>query len=290
VNTAERIERKIGFQSLFDFNDAVEAIEFAAQAGFRAVELNLCNPYYLNQLRSSRERKRIVAASRRNRVAVLGHGIDSVNFIRPDWQHCKANLAFFKRIATDATRAELEVLTFHLGVDMYFGYSANRKHTYEVYPELFAENLRRVLAELREFSRDKVLLGVENVGGFRYPWVFPIVHKALGGRLGLTMDVGHISVYKGKVKEVEEDFFKQHRRFIRSSHLHDNDGKWDMHDVIGNGKIDFLPYLRMLAAQNAWCIFEVRPRESAVECLRRFREHLAPRLQDSTTKARRKPW
>jgi len=104
------------------------------------------------------------------------------------------------------------------------------------------------------------------------------MHRILGGNLCLTMDVGHINVYKGRVKEAEEDFFKNHRRLIRSSHLHDNDGKWDMHDIIGNGSINFIPYLRMLAKQNAWCIFEVRPKESAVECLRRFRETLAPQL------------
>ena len=160
---------------------------------------------------------------------------------------------------------------------MFYGYSAGKKYTYEIYPELFADNLTRALRELKEFARGQVSLGVENVGGFRYPWVFPILHKVLGGKLCLTMDVGHINVYKGRVKEVEEDFFKAHRRLIRSSHLHDNDGKWDMHDIIGNGSINFIPYLRLLAEQNAWCIFEVRPRESAVECLTRFRERIAPR-------------
>jgi hypothetical protein len=34
----------------------------------------------------------------------------------------------------------------------------------------------------------------------------------------------------------------------------------------------------MLAEQDAWCVFEVRPRESAVECLKRFRERIAPQL------------
>jgi sugar phosphate isomerase/epimerase len=278
MTTRERIERKLGFQSLFDFRDAVEAIDFAAGAGFKAVELNLGNPDYLNQLRSSRERARIRRAAKRRDVAVLVHSVDGLNFFRADWQHAKMNLAMLKKLITCATQAEIVHFTFHLGADMFYGYSAGKKYTYEIYPELFADNLRRVLLDLKEFCRDKVTLGVENVGGFRYPWVFPILHKVLGGKLCLTMDVGHINVYKGRVKEVEEDFFKAHRRLIRSSHLHDNDGKWDMHDIIGNGSINFLPYLKLLAEQNAWCIFEVRPKESAVESLRRFREVIAPRL------------
>jgi sugar phosphate isomerase/epimerase len=278
MTTSERIERKLGLQSLFDFRDAVEAIDFAAGNGFKAVELNLGNPCYLNQLRSSRERARIRAAAKRSKVAVLVHSVDGLNLLRADWQHAKMNLAMLKKIISCATRAGTRHFTFHLGADMFYGYSAGRKYTYEIYPELFADNLRRALLELKEFARGQVTLGVENVGGFRYPWVFPILRDVLGGQLCLTMDVGHINVYKGRVKEVEEDFFREHRRLIRSSHLHDNDGKWDMHDIIGNGVINFIPYLRMLAEQNAWCIFEVRPKESAVESLRRFHEVLAPQL------------
>jgi sugar phosphate isomerase/epimerase len=274
----ERIERKLGFQTLFDFRDAVEAIDFAADNGFKAIELNLGNPYYLNQLRSARERARIRAAARRRRTDVLVHSVDGLNFLRVDWQHAQMNLNMLKKLIRCATEAEVRHFTFHLGVDMFYGYSAGKKYTYEIYPELFADNLRRVLLELRVFARDQVVLGVENVGGFRYPWVFPLLHKVLGGRLCLTMDVGHINVYKGRVKEAEEDFFKDHRRLIRSSHLHDNDGKWDMHDVIGNGSINFVPYLRMLAEQNAYCIFEVRPKESAVESLHRYRDVIAPQL------------
>lgn len=278
MTTRERIERKLGFQSLFDFRDAAEAIDFAAGAGFKAVELNLGNPYYLNQLRSSRERARIRRAARRRDVAVLVHSVDGLSFLRADWQHAKMNLAMLKKLITCATQAEIVHFTFHLGSDMFYGYSAGKKYTYEIYPTLFADNLNRALLELKEFGRDKVTLGVENVGGFRYPWVFPILHRVLGGRLGLTMDVGHINVCQGRAKEVEDDFFQAHRRLVRSSHLHDNDGNWDMHDIIGNGKVNFIPYLKLLAEQNAWCIFEVRPKESAVESLRRFREVLAPRL------------
>jgi sugar phosphate isomerase/epimerase len=274
----ERIERKLGYQSLFDFNDAVKAIDFAADNGFKAVEFNLGNPDYLNQLRRARERARIRAAAKHRQVAVLVHSVDGLNLFRADWQQAKMNLGMLKRIIRCATLAGAQHFTFHLGVDMFYGYSAGRKYTYEIYPKLFADNLTRALRELRVFARNTVTLGIENVGGFRYPWVFPILHRILGGNLCLTMDVGHINVYKGRVKEAEEDFFKVHRRFIRSSHLHDNDGKWDMHDIIGNGSIDFLPYFRMLAEQDAWCVFEVRPRESAVECLKRFRERIAPQL------------
>jgi sugar phosphate isomerase/epimerase len=188
------------------------------------------------------------------------------------------NLDFLKRIIKDVQLADVRHLTFHLGSDMAYGYVGGKKYTWEVYPELFAANLRRVLQELRSFARGPMTLGVENVGGFRYPWVFPILHENLGGQLRLTMDVGHINVFKGRVKRTEIAFFKDHARLIRSSHIHDNDGTGDQHEIIGNGNIDFLPYFRMVAEQNAYCIFEVRPREAALESLRRYQKKLAPKL------------
>ena len=244
----QRIERKLGFQSLFDFREVTEAVDFAADHDFRALELNLGNPYYLNQLRSSSARARIRASLKRRRIALLCHSVDSLNYFLSDWKHVKMNLDFMRRIITCAGAAGVSHYTFHLGMDMRYGYSGDRKYTWEVYPDIYAANLRRVLETLRGSWHGPMTLGVENVGGFRFPWVFPLLDELLGGKLGLTMDIGHINVQQGKAREVEFEFFRSHARLIRSAHIHDNDGKWDQHAVIGKGTIDFLPYLRLLAA------------------------------------------
>jgi sugar phosphate isomerase/epimerase len=278
VTTAERIERRLGFQSLFDFTDVTQAIDFAARHDFKALEINLGNPYYLNQLRSTSGRAKIRHSAKRRKIDLLCHSVDGLNYFLPDWQHVKANLAFMLKIVRCAGEAGAHHYTFHLGMDMRYGYSGDRKYTYEFYPDIFAANLRGVLQGLKDAYHGRMTLGIENVGGFRFDWVFPILHEEIGGRLCLTMDVGHINVYKGKVKEAEFNFFRDHARLIRSSHLHDNNAEWDQHDVIGRGTVDFLPYFRMLAEQNAYCIFEVRPKESALECLKRFRADLAPKL------------
>ena len=69
---------------------------------------------------------------------------------------------------------------------------------------------------------------------------------------------------------------------MKSSHIHDNDGTGDQHGVIGDGKIDFLPYFKLLGERNSYCIFEVRPKEAAIENLKQFRNEIAPRLQGRT--------
>jgi sugar phosphate isomerase/epimerase len=283
MTLAQRIERKLGFQSLFDFEDAVEAVEFAADNGFRSLELNLGNRSYLDQLHRPRERARIQAAAERMGIDLLVHSVDGLGFFKSDWRYCRANLDLLKQLINDAARTGVKHFTFHLGSDMAFGYVGGKKYTWEIYPEAFAANLRRVLEELRSLAKGPMTLGVENVGGFRYPWVFPIMHEILGGYLRLTMDVGHINVFKGRVKRAELAFFKDHARLIRGSHVHDNDSKGDQHEIIGNGHIDFLPYFRMLGELNAYCIFEVRPKEAAMECRRRFRTQFIPRLNHRPT-------
>jgi sugar phosphate isomerase/epimerase len=281
MNTLRRIERKLGFQSLADFNDITDALDYAAAQGFRALELNLGNPFYLNQLRSKTQQARIRTRSRKLKIPLLVHSVDGLNYFLSDWKHVRMNLSFMKRIIDCAAHAGAVHYTFHLGMDMRYSFmNAERKYTWELYPEPFERNLRRVLVDLREYARrlDGMTLGVENVGGFRFAWVFPILDELLGGRLCLTMDIGHINVYKGKVLEAENGFFFDHPRLVKSAHIHDNDGKLDQHSIIGEGTIDFLPYFKLLGAQNAYCIFEVRPKEAAVECLKRFREKIAPRL------------
>jgi sugar phosphate isomerase/epimerase len=52
--------------------------------------------------------------------------------------------------------------------------------------------------------------------------------------------------------------------------MHDNNGEWDQHNIIGEGNIDFKPYFELLADSDNYYIFEVRPKESAMECVNRF--------------------
>jgi sugar phosphate isomerase/epimerase len=55
-------------------------------------------------------------------------------------------------------------------------------------------------------------------------------------------------------------------------------GLRDEHSALGKGRIDFVPFFRMLARTDAMLIFEVRPKESALRCRDYFEKEIAPDL------------
>jgi sugar phosphate isomerase/epimerase len=73
-------------------------------------------------------------------------------------------------------------------------------------------------------------------------------------------------------------FFRRFRKLILHSHLHDNNGVRDEHQVLGRGRIRFLPMFRFLADTPSLLVFEVRPKEGALQCLEFFERRVAPRL------------
>ena len=67
---SERTRQRLGLQILFDFNDIIDAVRFASEHGLRVLELNLGNINFARQMTSSRERQRIRAEARRQKVTL----------------------------------------------------------------------------------------------------------------------------------------------------------------------------------------------------------------------------
>jgi sugar phosphate isomerase/epimerase len=280
VKLLDKLRSKIGLQILFDFPDITDAIKFAKNNGFNNLELNLNNINFYQQLNNPKERKRIRASAEENSVKLLFHSPEGLSFFVPDEKIRAATLDSLKRIIDWATEIKVERVTIHLGTDLFFGTTGKRVPTYEVYPDYFKNSITDVLINLKKLAKDKTYACIENVGGFRYPFVMEIIDKTLGENLALTMDIGHIHRFQGETREKEIKFFKDHIKFIKNCHIHDNNSEWDQHNIIGEGKIDFIPYFQMLADTDSYLIFEVRPKESAVECLKRFNEIIVPKLAD----------
>jgi sugar phosphate isomerase/epimerase len=278
MNLVEKLRPRIGLQILFDFKDVVEAIAFAKANGFNVLELNLNNISFLQQLHSSEQRKRIRQVAQKNHITLLIHSPEGLSFFIPDEKVRNIVLDALKQIIDWSKELNVARVTFHLGTDLFFGMSGKKIATYEVFPDYFHKSIAEVLAEIKSFTANKTYACVENVGGFRYPFVLEILDKVLGGRLALTMDIGHIYRFQGEAREKEIAFFKNHLQFIKNCHVHDNNSEWDQHNVIGEGKIDFVPYFQMLADTESYLIFEVRPKESALVCLDRFNSIIAPKL------------
>lgn len=282
MNLLEKLQPRIGLQILFDFADITEAIAFAKEQEFKTLELNLNNIRFHQQLAKQNERRRVRQSAESYKINLLLHSPEGISFFIPDDQMITCALNSFKRIIDWASEIRAQRITFHLGSDLFFGVTGKKVATYEIYPDYFKQQITKVLTEIKNYAKDEIYVCAENVGGFRYSFVSEILHKLLGGKLALTMDIGHINRLSGEARTNEIKFFQEHKNFIKNCHIHDNNSEWDEHNVIGEGKIDFIPYLKMLADTDSYLIFEVRPKESAVECKRRFDNLITANLANTS--------
>lgn len=266
----EKIKNHLGIQILFDFDNVIDALNFGLDNKIKVLELNLNNINFNRQIANCKARKEIANYLKKHKIALQFHAIEGLSFFIPD----KDIQQFTIKTLIDTMNYSSEIgakrITFHLGTDMSFGSTAKKLRTYEVYPDYFYNLIQNALSILKKNIPKNVFLCLENVGGFRYPFVLDMIPKFLGNRMSLTLDIGHINRFQGEEKKREYNFFYDHRRFIKNVHIHDNNGEWDEHNIIGEGNIDFKPYFEFLKDSDTNYIFEVRPKESAMECIKRF--------------------
>jgi sugar phosphate isomerase/epimerase len=278
VHAADAIRSRLGLQILFDFSDIVAAIEFAAANAFPVLELNLGNRHFAAQLENSHERARIRAAARRHKLTLAVHAIEGPSFFVPSRRVVDAGVTETKLLLNHCRDAGIAKVIKHLGFEMHYGQGAGYVYPHDFYPDFYRELVRDALAELKNHARGRARLCIENVGGFRYPFVREMLDRMLGGWLGLCYDIGHTNILKPEEKRAETEFFQRHRRHICHCHVHDNNGVRDEHLAPGKGRIDFVPPLLMLAGTGATLTFEVRPKEAALEARELFDRTIAPRL------------
>lgn len=278
MHAADAIRSRLGLQILFDYDDIVAAIEFAAANSFPVLELNLGNRDFAAQLERARERARIRAAAKKHRLTLAVHAIEGPSFFVPSRRVVAAGVAETRRLLDQCRDAGIAKAIMHLGFEMHYGQGAGYVYPHDFFPDFYRGLVRDALAELKSYARGRARLCIENVGGFRYPFVRALLDRMLGGGLGLCYDLGHTNILKPEEKRAEREFFERHLRHICHCHVHDNNGVRDEHLAPGKGRIDFVSPLRMLARTGATLTFEVRPKEAALEARDFFNRAIAPRL------------
>lgn len=269
---------RLGLQVLFDFNNITDAIEFAAGSGFRVLEINLGNLRFGRQLRSARERVKIRQAARRHRVRLAVHALEGPSFFIPSRRVVRCAVAEIRELLGLAHEAGIAQVVMHLGFEMHYAVRDGVAYLHDAFPDQFERQVADALAELRECARGQARLCIENVGGFRFDFVRALLTRLLNRDLGLCWDVGHTAILPREKRDAELAFFERHRRRIYHAHLHDNCGERDEHLAVGRGTIDFVPACRILAEVGADMVFEVRPREAALQSLEYFRRRVEPKL------------
>lgn len=274
-----KVQRHLGLQVLFDFSNITDAIAFARANGFGVLELNLGNINFTRQLASARGRALVRAAAKREGITLALHAVDGPSFFIPSERVRKCAVRELKLELDWAESIGARDVVAHLGADMDYSMDGAKRGLHEEFPEYYRAVLTDSLAELKEHARNRARLCIENVTGFRYPSTMATLARLLGGNLGLCLDVGHVNVLPPDKRRRELAFFRRYRRHIFHSHIHDNSGLRDEHLVPGQGRIDFVPFFRLLAGTDVLIVFEVRPKESAVASRDYFERVIAPRLR-----------
>lgn len=87
---------------------------------------------------------------------------------------------------------------------------------------------------------------------YSYPTEMLVLAKRLDG-LGITFDVGHAYLGKGKAGKPEQKIASEIKlvgKYLTHVHIHDNHGQRDDHLPPGKGDIDFRPIIRALKEIN----------------------------------------
>jgi len=269
------ISKRLGYQALFDAEDIEDALDFAQKNGFGAVELNMNGLNFLPENYMGEDRRRVRKIAEKMGISMLLHAPEGLNLLNVQDGVRMAVIERIKEIIDFARDLSASCVTFHLGMMSALSVEGKMVPLHRIYPELYKEVIRSSLTELGEYSKGKTSICLENTEVTNSRIVREVLVELLGhSNLFLTWDIGHTHQYGARVRQWEEEFFLDYRGKVKNAHIHDNNGKWDEHNVIGEGTLDLGHYLPVLVDLNSHLIFEVRPRERAVTCLARFMEQM----------------
>jgi sugar phosphate isomerase/epimerase len=137
-------------------------------------------------------------------------------------------------------------------------------HAWDQEKEAADRQFQRSLHDLEEVADDLALtFWFENMADMNY------FHRRIPDDLdllsdtGFTLDTGHANLNHCLPGFLETNFSHMH--------IHDNDGRRDTHDAIGEGNIDFCPVIAALRRTGATAVLEVKDFEGVL----RSREVLA---------------
>jgi len=228
-----------------------EAFEFAARNNFTHVELLMDHPYYSLENLSYAE---VLELKGSYDVEVLLHApATSTNFISVSKIMRKASYAELERTMKFAEKCDAKLVTVHIGWNP--GFITARGFVFQ--PELYAKHNYEVLTtEFYTFANYYgELLAIENTIKLDEYLTRAIEFLLENTDVSLTFDIGHHNAKGG------HDVFLKYFDRVRNIHLHDNDGKADLHLPLGKGCAD----LSIIAGYDGYATIEVRDEKAILE-------------------------
>lgn len=259
--------KRFGYHVVYDV-DICDAINFANRHGFGYIVPDLMIPRFFPERFNKSERRSIREFALSKGVSISCHGpSDYLNLgtLYPEVR--RAVLDRMKLCMDFACDVGAERLTIHIEPPFDF-VSAGKKGTFlKDHWSLYKNTLKESLVEITEYSKGRVLVCVENNQLSRM--AMEVLEDLLPTEaLFLTWDIPKSHTNAGKPILQIEDFFMRYLDTVRECHLHDQRPRRHSHDILGVGKIDFSPYLKLFAPEDVYFTLEIRPREKALESLR----------------------
>jgi len=256
------IKPKIGFIGS-DRQNILEDLNFAAKNRFDYYEIQGLGVKFDIDPEIVKQVKRI---SKNNNISLNLHAIQFLPISSLIPEISRVALKLVKKEIILANKVGAKQITLHSGRrDMPKREIAVAKNF-----EILIKNLKKIVEFGKKYG---IKIGLENSpnGAKRRVCVeaedlLNVLNYVKG--LGITFDVAHANTTN--LKPI--DYFKKVKDFVINIHIHDNDGKFDQHALIGEGNIDFKNFLKECKNFN-YCgpfILEVFPYKNVLKCRERF--------------------
>ena len=251
---------KLTYHAVYE-ESILAALTYAKKLGFAGIQLAVETPHFSFEALSAKELAEIASFREQNDLLMSIHAPDSLTSMFTSSPTLLTGIFdYLEKLLNFAQTVGAHIVTLHPGAPVVYRTDEKTPRTYpkvdeQLYKVLLRENLKR-LANLNE---GKTTICFESYQ----------TSQILYGELEEHLQVGNFSlcwdVAKTWGKSEVEDYLWQHLDMVKQVHLHDLH-KGRSHLIVGQGEIDFRPYLKGFQDSNiAEICIEVRPREAALE-------------------------
>ena len=263
VVTVDEFLSKLTYHAVYD-ESVLAALSFAKKSGFAGIQLAVETPHLSFESLSRKDVEEIASFRKDNELLISIHAPDSLtSFFTTSPSLLEGIFDYLKRLLDFARAIGAHIVTLHPGAPVVYRTDDANLQSYpredeEFYRHALRRNLDR-LCELEVIKEKATTIAFETYQ--MTPILFEVLEDHLQqGTFSLCWDVAKT----WSKKEVEEYLWPR-LDHVAQVHLHDV-GKGRSHLILGNGEIDFLPYLERFGQSEVaeYCI-EVRPKEAAVE-------------------------
>jgi len=245
---------KIGFTGRMR-EDIVKDLHFAIRHNFDFYEIPWAAKNFNLKDSFIKEIKKL---SKRNNISLNLHTTISLPICSVIPEVARAALNFAKKEVILAKRVGAKIITIHGGTE-----DAPRRIFKRVNLKVLVRNLKELVALGKKLG---IRIGLEN--SWRSPALcikatdlLNVVNSVRD--LGIVLDVGHANAAGYN----PSSYFKRVKNFVINMHIHDNNGEYDQHNLIGKGNINFQSLFRECKKANYYgpFILEISPQNNILK-------------------------